>query len=599
MKIENIRNFSIIAHIDHGKSTLADRLLEATGTLSKREMMNQVLDNMDLERERGITIKSHPVRLSYAAKNGEEYELNLIDTPGHVDFSYEVSRSLAACDGALLLVDATQGVEAQTLANVYLAMEHNLAIIPIINKIDLPSADIDHTREQIEEVLGIDATDAIPVSAKMGVGIDEVLEAIVARIPAPKGDPAAPLKALIFDSWFNEYLGTVVYVRVMDGAIAKGMQIRMMASGKEFDVTDVGLLRLGLVPTGELSTGSVGYFVGSIKEVRDTKIGDTVTGADHPATEPLSGFRDVKPMVFSGLFPSVGAEYEHLRESLEKLALNDSAFLFEPEMSEALGPGFRCGFLGLLHMEIVQERLEREFDLALLTTAPSVVYRIIRLDGAEEFISNPAHFPERNERERVEEPIIRATIFLPAEYLGNILKLAQDRRGVQKGLEYIANNKVVLRYEFPLNETVLDFYDKLKSLTKGYASFDYEHIGYRESDIVKLDILLNGDPIDALSIIVHRDKAYARGKELVEKMRKLIPRQMFEVAIQAALGNKVIARETVSAMRKNVLAKCYGGDITRKRKLLEKQKEGKKRMRQVGKVEVPQEAFMAILQVEN
>ena len=599
MKIEHIRNFSIIAHIDHGKSTLADRLLEMTKTVAKRDMMAQVLDNMDLERERGITIKSHPVRLSYTAKNGEEYELNLIDTPGHVDFSYEVSRSLAACDGALLLVDATQGVEAQTLANVYLAMEHNLAIIPIINKIDLPSADIEHTREQIEEVLGIDATDAIPVSAKQGIGIDDVLEAIVERIPAPKGDPAAPLKALIFDSWFNEYLGTVVYVRVVDGAITKGRQIRMMATGKEFDVTDVGLLRLGLVPTGELTTGSVGYFVGSIKEVRDTKIGDTVTGAEHPANEPLSGFRDVKPMVFSGLFPSVGAEYEHLRESLEKLALNDSAFLFEPEMSEALGPGFRCGFLGLLHMEIVQERLEREFDLALLTTAPSVVYRIVRLDGSEEYISNPAHFPEKNERERVEEPIIRATIFLPADYLGNILKLAQDRRGIQKGMEYIANNKVVLRYEFPLNETVLDFYDKLKSLTKGYASFDYEHIGYRESDIVKLDILLNGDPIDALSIIVHRDKAYARGKELVEKMRKLIPRQMFEVAIQAALGNKVIARETVSAMRKNVLAKCYGGDITRKRKLLEKQKEGKKRMRQVGKVEVPQEAFMAILQVEN
>ena len=599
MKIEHIRNFSIIAHIDHGKSTLADRLLETTKTVAKRDMMAQVLDNMDLERERGITIKSHPVRLSYTAKNGEEYELNLIDTPGHVDFSYEVSRSLAACDGALLLVDATQGVEAQTLANVYLAMEHNLAIIPIINKIDLPSADIEHTREQIEEVLGIDATDAIPVSAKQGIGIDDVLEAIVERIPAPKGDPAAPLKALIFDSWFNEYLGTVVYVRVVDGAITTGRQIRMMATGKEFDVTDVGLLRLGLVPTGELTTGSVGYFVGSIKEVRDTKIGDTVTGAEHPANEPLSGFRDVKPMVFSGLFPSVGAEYEHLRESLEKLALNDSAFLFEPEMSEALGPGFRCGFLGLLHMEIVQERLEREFDLALLTTAPSVVYRIVRLDGSEEYISNPAHFPEKNERERVEEPIIRATIFLPADYLGNILKLAQDRRGIQKGMEYIANNKVVLRYEFPLNETVLDFYDKLKSLTKGYASFDYEHIGYRESDIVKLDILLNGDPIDALSIIVHRDKAYARGKELVEKMRKLIPRQMFEVAIQAALGNKVIARETVSAMRKNVLAKCYGGDITRKRKLLEKQKEGKKRMRQVGKVEVPQEAFMAILQVEN
>ncbi len=599
MKRENIRNFSIIAHIDHGKSTLADRLLETTKTIAKRDMMAQVLDNMDLERERGITIKSHPIRLSYTAKDGQEYELNLIDTPGHVDFSYEVSRSLAACDGALLLVDATQGVEAQTLANVYLAMEHNLTIIPIINKIDLPSADIDRTREQIEEILSIDATDAIPVSAKMGIGIEEVLEAIVQRIPEPQGDPDAPLEALIFDSWFNEYLGAVVYVRVMNGTIKKGMRIRMMSTGNEFEVTDVGLLRLGLIPTDTLPAGSVGYFVGSIKEVRDTKIGDTVTDVEHPTQTPLSGFRDVKPMVFSGLFPSVGAEYGHLRESLEKLALNDSAFLFEPEMSDALGPGFRCGFLGLLHMEIVQERLEREFDLDLLTTAPSVVYKVVHLDGSEEYISNPAKFPERNECQWVEEPVIRSMIFLPTEYLGNVMKLAQDRRGVQKKMEYVASNKVVLTYEFPLNETVMDFYDKLKSLTKGYASLDYEHIGYQQSEIVKLDILLNGDPVDALSIIVHRDKAYARGKELVEKMRKLIPRQMFEVAIQAALGSRIIARESVSALRKNVLAKCYGGDITRKRKLLERQKEGKKRMRQVGKVEVPQEAFMAILQVES
>ncbi|PIE35437.1 elongation factor 4 [candidate division KSB3 bacterium] len=598
MKIEQIRNFSIIAHIDHGKSTLADRLLETTGTLSKREMSAQVLDDMELERERGITIKSHAVRLHYTAEDKNEYQLNLIDTPGHVDFSYEVSRSLAACEGALLLVDASQGVEAQTLANVYLAIEHDLEIIPIINKIDLPGAEVERTQEQIEEILGIDATDAILVSAKQGLGIHEVLEAIVQRIPHPTGESSAPLKALIFDSHFDSYQGAVVYMRVVDGTVQKGMRVRMMSTGKEFEVNEVGFLRLGMIPVPKLTAGSVGYFLGSIKQVSDTKIGDTLTNASKPAESPLTGFKDVKPMVFSGLFPATGSEYEHLRESLEKLALNDSSLQFIPEMSEALGPGFRCGFLGLLHMEIVQERLEREFDIALLTTAPSVVYKVIMNDGTEEYISNPSNFPTKNECQWVEEPIIRATIFVPSDFVGNVLKLAQDRRGVQKSLEYVSSNKVMLTYEFPLNETVMDFYDKLKSATRGYASFDYEYIGYQRSEIVKLDILLNGEPVDALSAIVHRDKAYLRGRELAQKMRKLIPRQMYEVAIQAALGQKVIARESIPALRKNVTAKCYGGDITRKRKLLEKQKEGKKRMRQVGRVEVPQEAFMAVLQVE-
>ena len=599
MKIENIRNFSIIAHIDHGKSTLADRLLEMTGTLSKREMMEQVLDDMDLERERGITIKAHAIRLLYQAQDGQEYQLNLIDTPGHVDFSYEVSRSLAACEGALLLVDASQGVEAQTLANVYLAAEHHLTIVPIINKIDLPSAEIDRAKEQIEEILAIDATEAILVSAKQGTGVADVLEAIVQRIPAPQGDPAAPLKALIFDSIFDAYQGTVVHLRVVDGEIKKGMKVRMMSTGKEFDVVEVGMLRMGLVPTETLSAGAVGYFVASIKQVRDTKVGDTITGIENPTDKPLPGFRDVKPMVFSGLFPAIGAEYEHLRECLEKLQLNDSAFLFEPEMSEALGPGFRCGFLGLLHMEIVQERLEREFGVTLLTTAPSVIYKIVMNDDTAEFISNPSKLPPPNKYKWIEEPLIHATIFVPSDFVGNVLQLAQDRRGTQIKMEYIASNKVMLTYKFPLNETVLDFYDKLKSSTKGYASFDYEHIGFERAEIVKLDVLLNGEPVDALSSLIHRDKAYPRGKQLVEKMRKLIHRQMFEVAIQAAVGSRIIARQTVSAMRKNVTAKCYGGDITRKRKLLEKQKEGKKRMRQVGRVEVPQEAFMAVLQVET
>lgn len=598
MKIENVRNFSIIAHIDHGKSTLADRLLELTGTITERERMDQILDNMDLERERGITIKSHSIRLLYTAQDGQEYQLNLIDTPGHVDFSYEVSRSLSACEGALLLVDASQGVEAQTLANVYLAMDHDLTIIPIINKIDLPSADVERTKAQIEEILAIDASEAILVSAKQGVGVEEVLEAIVQRIPAPTGDRNAPLKALIFDSIFDMYQGAVVYLRVFDGTIAKGMTARMMSSDKEFEVGEVGIFRLGMVSVPELTAGSVGYFLGSIKQVSDTKIGDTVTNADHPTEKPLPGFKNIKPMVFSGLFPATGSQYEHLRESLEKLALNDSSLTFEPEMSEALGPGFRCGFLGLLHMEIVQERLEREFDIDLLTTAPSVVYKVIMRDGDAEFVSNPAQFPDRKDIEWIEEPMILATIFVPSDYIGGVLKLAQDRRGTQKSLQYLSSNKVMLVYELPLNETVMDFYDKLKSVTRGYASFDYEHIGYRKSEIVKLDILLNGESVDALSALVHTERSYYRGRELTKKMRQLIPRQMFEVAVQAAIGSKVIARETIPAMRKNVTAKCYGGDITRKRKLLEKQKEGKRRMRQVGKVEVPQEAFMAVLQVE-
>ena len=596
MKQTKIRNFSIIAHIDHGKSTLADRLLEKTGTLTSREMTAQVLDDMDLERERGITIKSHAIRLSYKGNDGETYQLNLIDTPGHVDFSYEVSRSLAACEGALLLVDASQGVEAQTLANVYLAIEHDLEIVPIINKIDLPGADIDRTKEQIEEILGIDATEAICVSAKLGQGVEDVLEAVIHRIPPPDGDLMKPLQALIFDSWFDMYQGTIVYLRVFQGALAKGTRVKMMSSGKEFEVTEVGIFKLDTVPVEELRVGEVGYFLASIKDVADTKIGDTVTSAENAAVTPLPGFKDVKPMVFSGMFPSTGAQYEHLRESLEKLALNDASLTYEPEMSDALGPGFRCGFLGLLHMEIVQERLEREFDISLLTTAPSVVYKVVMSDGDPVYVSSPAKLPDKSKYEWIEEPIIDATIFVPSDFVGGVLKLAQDRRGVQKRMEYVSSNKVMLEYRFPLNETVMDFYDRLKTVTRGYASFDYEHIGFERGNIVKLDVLLNGDPVDALSALVHQDKAQVRGRQLVEKMRKLIPRQMFVIAIQAAIGSRVIARQTISAMRKNVTAKCYGGDISRKRKLLEKQKEGKKRMRQIGKVEVPQEAFMAVLQ---
>jgi GTP-binding protein LepA len=592
-----IRNFSIIAHVDHGKSTLADRLLEHTGALSPREMEAQVLDQMDLERERGITIKAHAVRLRYQAKDGQTYVLNLIDTPGHVDFSYEVSRSLAACEGALLVIDAAQGVEAQTVANAYLALEHDLTLVPVINKIDLPNADPERIAAQLREVIGLDPDQAILASAKEGIGTEEILEAIVTRLPPPQGRADEPLQALIVDSWFDAYQGVIVLVRVFAGVVRRGLRIRLMATDKEYEVTGLGVFTPKPCPVDELTAGEVGYLMAGLKQVSDTKVGDTITEAARPAEAPLPGYRDVKPMVFCGLYPADDSSYEGLRDALEKLRLNDSAFTFEPETSLALGFGFRCGFLGLLHMEIVQERLEREFDLALVSTAPTVVYRVTQTDGTRLMVENPAKLPPPQLIAAIEEPYILGTILTPPEYLGAILQLAQDKRGVQRRLEYPDPKIAVLTYEFPLNEMVFDFYDRLKSASRGYASFDYEWLGYREADLVKLDILINGEPVDALSSIIHRDKAYFYGRDLAKRMREVIPRQLFEVAIQAAIGSRVIARETVAPLRKNVTAKCYGGDITRKRKLLEKQKEGKRRMKRVGRVEIPQEAFVAVLQV--
>jgi GTP-binding protein LepA len=594
-----IRNFSIIAHIDHGKSTLADRLLEVTGALAQREMMEQVLDTMDLERERGITIKAHAVRLNYLASDGQMYQLNLIDTPGHVDFTYEVSRSLQACEGALLVVDASQGVEAQTLANTYLALQHNLEIIPVINKIDLPSAEPERIREQIEQVIGLPAKDAILVSAKQGTGIKDVLEAIVHLVPAPTGSPEAPLRALIFDSWFDPYRGVIILARVLDGRLRKGQKIKLWSNDTLHEVEGLGYQSPKPIPCDELSAGEVGFLFANIKTVSDAKIGDTIMDAANPAAEPLPGFQEVKAMVFAGLYPVESHEHGRLREALEKLRLNDSAFSFEPENSVALGFGFRCGFLGLLHLEIVQERLEREFEIDLITTAPGVRYRITKSDGAVIEIESPTKFPNPTEIKQIEEPIIDATVITREEYVGEILKLLEEKRGKQKKFEHIGTGRVMLLYELPLNEIVLDFYDRLKSASRGYASLDYHFSGYRVSPMVKLDVLVAGEPVDALTIIVHKDFAYERGKMLIERLRKLIPRQMFEVALQAAIGNKVVSRETIPAMRKNVLAKCYGGDISRKRKLLEKQKEGKKRMKRVGRVEIPQEAFLAVLKVSG
>ncbi|MGZ4845220.1 MAG: translation elongation factor 4 [Candidatus Angelobacter sp.] len=593
----HIRNFAIIAHIDHGKSTLSDRLLELTGALALREMQEQVLDAMDLERERGITIKAHAVRMKYTAKDGQEYQLNLIDTPGHVDFSYEVSRALASCEGALLVVDASQGVEAQTLANAYLAINHGLEIIPVINKIDLPSADIPRAKEMIEQTVGLDTKDAMLVSAKSGLGVPELLEAIVKRLPPPKGDPNNPLQALIFDSWFDPYRGVIVLARLFQGTLRKGMKVRLWWNGKTLDVETLGVLTPKPVEIDELVAGEVGFIVANNKTVSDTKIGDTITDDARPAIEPLPGFEELKPMVFAGLYTVDAHEHTALREALEKLRLNDSSFFFEPESSAALGFGFRCGFLGLLHMEIIQERLEREFGLELITTAPGVRYDITKTDGEKIQVDNPSRWPNQSEIAKIEEPVILATILTNEEYVGGILKLVEDKRGKQKGFEYVSASRVMLTYELPLNEIVLDFYDRLKTISRGYASLDYHLAGHWESPMVKLDILVAGEPVDALSIIVHRDFAYDRGRALVSKMRELIPRQMFEVAIQASIGAKIIARETVAAIRKNVLAKCYGGDISRKRKLLEKQKEGKKRMKRIGKVDIPQEAFLAVLKV--
>ena len=596
--MKNIRNFSIIAHIDHGKTTLSDRLLERTGALTKREMTEQFLDSMDLEKERGITIKQHSVRLEYKAEDGQDYILNLIDTPGHVDFSYEVSRSLAACQGSLLVVDASQGVEAQTLANAHLAVDSGLEIIPVLNKIDLPGAEPEKSREQIENIIGIDASHAILASAKQGIGIDEILEAIVARVPPPQGTPDAPLRALVFDSWFDQYRGVVVLVHVVDGRLDPGMKVRLMASGGAYELEQLGVFTPKPLRVDSLTAGEVGFVIAGIKRVSDVAIGDTLTDDRKPAAEPLPGFKEIKPMVFAGLYPVDADQYAELRDALEKLRLNDSSFFYEPETSTALGFGFRCGFLGLLHMEIVQERLEREFTLELLVTAPSVRYRVLKTNGEILEIDSPARLPDPGSIDTIEEPIITAVILTPDEFVGPILKLCQEKRGIQKGLNYITTSRVMITYDLPLNEILLDFYDRLKSASKGYASLDYQLSGYWTSPLVKLDVLVNGDPVDALSLIVHRDSAYARGKSLVEKMRKLIPRQMFEVAIQAAIGSRVIARETVKPLRKNVIAKCYGGDISRKRKLLEKQKEGKKRMKRVGQVDIPQEAFLAVLRVD-
>jgi GTP-binding protein LepA len=594
---QHIRNFSVIAHIDHGKSTLADRFLELTGALQAREMEAQVLDAMDLERERGITIKAHPVRLNYTAQSGEQYVLNLIDTPGHVDFSYEVTRSLAACEGALLLVDASQGVEAQTLANAYLAVDNSLEIIPVINKIDLPGAQPEEARRQIEEIIGLDGSGALLASAKQGTGVPEILEAIVRRLPPPLGNPDAPLKALIFDSWYDAYRGVVIVVRVIDGVLKPGMRIRLMAEGQDYDAEQVGAFSPKPVVMDELGVGEVGFLFANIKKISDAKIGDTITESTRQTSAPFPGFKELKPMVFAGLYPVEGHQYPELRDALEKLRLNDASFFYEPETSAALGFGFRCGFLGLLHMEIVQERLEREFNMDLVTTAPGVLYRVTTTDDEVHEIDSPAKLPDAGRIKTIEEPVITAMVLTPAEHVGGILQLCQDKRGVQKTLEYLASDRVLITYELPFNEVVLDFYDRLKTLSRGYASLDYHVTGYWPSPLVKLDILVNGEPVDALSIIVHRDTAYERGRALASKMRELIPRQMFEVAIQAAIGSRIIARESVKALRKNVLAKCYGGDITRKRKLLEKQKEGKKRMKRVGRVEIPQEAFLAVLKM--
>lgn len=594
-----IRNFSIIAHIDHGKSTLADRILEKTNALTSREMKDQLLDSMDLERERGITIKLNSVQLKYKAKDGEIYTFHLIDTPGHVDFTYEVSRSLAACEGAVLVVDAAQGIEAQTLANVYLAIDNNLEIIPVINKIDLPSADPERVRQEIEDVIGLDASEAVLASAKAGIGIEEILEQIVEKVPAPVGDPDAPLKALIFDSLYDAYRGVVAYIRVVEGRVKVGDKVRMMATGKEFEVTEVGVFTPKPVPSGELSVGDVGFLTAAIKNVGDTSVGDTITNAKNGATEPLPGYRRLNPMVYCGLYPIDSAKFNDLRDALEKLELNDSALQFEPETSQALGFGFRCGFLGLLHMEIIQERIEREFKIDLITTAPSVIYEVILTDGSELKVDNPSDMPDPQKIARVEEPYVKATMMAPNDYVGAIMELCQTKRGNFIDMQYMAESRVNIVYEIPLSEIVYDFFDQLKSGTKGYASFDYELIGYKPSKLVKMDILLNAEKVDALSFIVHNDFAYERGKIIVEKLKELIPRQQFEVPIQAAIGQKIVARSTIKAMRKNVLAKCYGGDISRKRKLLEKQKEGKKRMKQVGSVEVPQEAFMAVLKMDD